>query len=90
MDRPTVSISTGGDGAKYFTGEGFWVAAGPDSAAGPRRRRPTLRDTERLTDALRVTRAVLRRVANGSGSAADMEAVRSAIDAADAALGGTR
>jgi len=35
-----------------------------------------------------VTRAVLRRVAAGGRDAADIEAVRSAIEAANAALGG--
>jgi hypothetical protein len=76
------------------------AAAGPPFPAGPavpagsagragRRRRPTRRDADRLTDALRVTRAVLRRLASRGGTdAGDIEALRSAIDAADAVLGG--
>lgn len=58
----------------------------------PRRRRPrpSLAERDRLADALRVTRAVLRRIAVRPGQldAGDAEAVRSAIEAADTGLGG--
>lgn len=75
--------------AGYFAGEAFCGEPGrQEGRAGPARRRPTLRDADRLTDALRVTRAVLRRVASGEQDSVEIEALRSAIAAADAALGG--
>jgi hypothetical protein len=80
MEDAAFLISSRSSG-ECFAGEGFLLA-------GRGRRRPTLSETDRLTDALRVTRAVLRRVAAGGRDAADIEAVRSAIEAANAALGG--
>lgn len=75
--------------AGCFAGEAFLPETRGEAGGAVGRRRPTLRDTDRLTDALRVTRAVLRRVvADGEPDGVEMEALRSAIAAADAALGG--
>ena len=72
-----------------FAGEAFLPETRGEAGGAGGRRRPTLRDTDRLTDALRVTPAVLRRVvADGERDGVEMEALRSAIAAADAALGG--
>jgi hypothetical protein len=90
MDETALSAPGCASPARHFAGGGFLVAGNAGEGAGRLRRRPTLRETDRLTDALRVTRAVLRRVATAGGDGvADIEAVRSAIEAADAALGGT-
>jgi len=90
MDDVAFPISSGGSRGERFAGESFMLAERRRAGArtGPDRRRATIREMDRLTDALRVARAVLRRVAAGGHDAADLEAVRSGIEAADAALGG--
>lgn len=90
--RPAMAARRKAEAGIRRSGRAADAEAGPKAGrAGPGRKRPTLGDLDRLTDALRVTRAVLRRIeAHGRRiDAGDAEAMRSAVEAADAALGGS-